>query len=296
MKNYENITVNNSHSLKQQTVYFFLKSHNFSERYISRLRTDNESILLNGRPVTLKDKIKDGDIISIQNNPRKASNIFLCDGKLDIIFEDDDFLVVNKPHNLACAPSRSHFYNNLGGIVCNYMQQKNANFVLRIVNRLDKDTAGIVLIAKNLVAYSNIQNITKEYHALCDGNLIETNFTVNSPIKTITQNGINQMKRIISNDGKPAVTHIHLIQNFDNFALISLKLETGRTHQIRVHLASIGHNLLGDRLYTNGKNIQNFSHTMLILKKMEFTHFRTQERLTFEIPYPQIWQDILNKK
>ena len=123
--------------LKSPTVYYYLKSKNFSESYISKLRTSKDSILLNKTFATLKSQIKDGDILSVANNPQNSSTILPCDGNLDIVFEDDDFLLVNKPHNLACMPSRSHYSDNLGGIICKYMQNKDKNFVLRIVNRLE---------------------------------------------------------------------------------------------------------------------------------------------------------------
>lgn len=301
MKNYEMFEISNIKSLKLKspTVYYYLKSKNFSESYISKLRTAKDSILLNDTPATLKFQIKDGDTLSIANNPQNSSTILPCDGNLDIIFEDDDFLLVNKPHNLACMPSRSHYSENLGGIICKYMQSKDKNFVLRIVNRLDKDTTGLVLIAKNLIAYNSIKDFKKEYYAICYGNFDEKSFTINSKIETIQHNGINQMKRIVSNDGKSAITHVEVIENFDDFSLIKLTLETGRTHQIRVHLSSIKHPLLGDKIYIEEDKILSqfpFTHTMLLLKKISFTHFRTNQTMEFEINFPPLWTNFLETK
>lgn len=299
-RNYEEFKISQHEDLKLKspTIYFYLKSKNFSESYISKLRTSKDSILLNKKPATLKTQVKIGDTLSISNNPQVSSTIFLCEGNLDIIFEDDDFLLVNKPHNLACMPSRSHYTENLGGMICKYMQSKDKNFVLRIVNRLDKDTAGLVLIAKNLISYNNIKDLRKEYSALCYGNFDIDKLTINSKIETIQHNGINQMERIISNNGKNAVTHVEVVKNYDNFSLIKLDLETGRTHQIRVHLSSINHPLLGDKIYTKDDKILKefpFDHTMLLVKKISFINSRTNKKMEFEIDFPSQWTTFLKE-
>ncbi len=293
IKSYEIFEVKNTGHLKKNTIYFFLKSLSFSESFISELRKDNKSILLNHKISNLKSTIKNGDILHIFNNPNPtATQIQEINNPLDIIFEDDDFLIVNKPHNLSCMPTQSHFDNNLGGQIVFYMKKQNPNFTLRIINRLDKDTAGIVVVAKNLYAYTNFKFNTKEYFALCEGHT-KQHFTINKPILTVEKDGINQMKRIISNNGKPAITHIETIQTFENFSLVKATLETGRTHQIRVHLSSESHPLLGDKIYNDTPSKQNPSHTFLILKNISFTHFRTQKTLSFCVTFPSEWNKFL---
>lgn len=279
MKKYEDFIIENVENLKQPTIYFWLKNHCFSENYISHLR-QQEMIKLNGKFVNIRTKIKNGDLLQIALSPNKSTNIQPCNGKLDILFEDDDFLIVNKPHNLACMPTRSHFSNNLGGQICNYLGN---DFTLRVINRLDRETAGIVVVAKNVIACNNI-TLEKEYYTICHG-IIDKPLTINAPILTITNNGINKHKRVVDEKGKPSITHVEPIKVFEDKTLLKLKLETGRTHQIRVHLSHIGHPLVGDTLY----GIDQPSHAFLLLKKISFSHFRTQENISLEVEYPDDW-------
>ncbi len=281
MSKFEDIKIKSIKGLKQPTIYYFLKENSFSEHYIKNLRNISGSIFLNGIKTTIREKIKVGDVISISTSPNKKTDILLCDGDIKILYEDDDYLIVFKPHNLACIPTRSHYTQNLGGQICKYMSTKDENFVLRIINRLDKETAGIVIIAKNIISRNSIKNIYKEYHALCSGILKEDEITINEPIETVTINGINQIKRIVSENGKPAITHVKVLKRFTNSTLISVTLETGRTHQIRVHLSHIGHPLIGDTLYNPDQN-NIINHTMLLLKKVSFIHFRTGQKKSIE--------------
>ncbi len=300
MEVYEKFKIREISHLKSPTIYCFLKANGISETYIRNLRKNSSSILLNGTPANTRTKIAPLDTIEISKSPSPATQTNLCEGTLDILFEDEDFLVVNKPHNLACTPTRSHFGMNLGGQICKYMQEKDPNFVLRILNRLDRETAGIVVVAKNLLAYSSFSKsrIQKEYHAIARGNIYE-NITIDKPILTVTKDGINEIKRVISPEGKRAVTHVEVVKNFDGLCHVKLSLETGRTHQIRVHLSSIGHPLLGDTLYgqspatTCAKTAENTqpNHTMLILKKISFKHFRTEKNVSLEVPFPPEWKN-----
>lgn len=293
MRTYENFVIRNSKSLKEPTVYFFLKSNNFSEHQIKALRKNENSFMLNGQICSIREKLTDGDTLEVLINPQiSGSQIAPCEGPLNILFEDDDYIIVNKPHNLSCIPTRSHYNDNLGGRVLSFMNKKSSNFVLRIVNRLDKDTAGIVIIAKSAAAYNNIGKIDKTYYALCNGALDFKQLTINKPILTISKNGINQMKRVVSPEGKPSITHVFVEKGLKESSLIRLKLETGRTHQIRVHLSHIGHSLVGDRIYSPVSELEG--HTFLILKEISFLHPKTKQQISLSIPFPDEWNKYLN--
>ncbi len=285
MEKFDVFKVDDITQLKQNTIYFFLKNAGISENQIKGLRKPNK-IKLNGVFCAINAKIQPGDVVEISQNTTTASKILPCEGNLDVIFEDEDYLIINKPHNLATIPTRSHFAHNLGGMIVNYLQDEN--FVLRVLNRLDKDTAGIVIIAKNTLAANRTKDIKKTYFALATGRLEQQEFDINTPILTICENGVNQRKRVISPAGKPAHTHVQLIKNFENHCLVKLTLSTGRTHQIRVHMQSIGHPLLGDEIYNPSH--ASHPHTMLILKEISFSHFRTGKTISLNVPFPEIWK------
>lgn len=291
MEIYENHTIKNSSSLKQPTIYFWLKSMGFSEHFIKALRKNSNSFKINNQPCQINSKILDGDTLEILKNPYPASAVQPCDGELDVIYEDDDYLVVNKPHLLACIPTRSHYQDNLGGRIMKYMQERDHNFVLRIINRLDKDTAGIVIVAKSTSAYNKLAAIDKTYFALCHGVFNKKQFTIDKPILTINENGINQMKRVVSKSGKHSITHATIEKEFATHSLVRLKLETGRTHQIRVHLSSIGHSLIGDHIYSSTSESEN--HTFLTLKEVSFTNPQTGKQINLNVPFPSEWSKYL---
>lgn len=285
MENFEKYIISLSPNLKKKTIYFYLKNLGISEHYIKNLRNTTGAIILNNTPVTTNHPISDGDVLKISKSPSKGSEIFQCDGDLEIIYEDEDYLAVNKPHNLACIPTRKHLNHNLGGQIVKYMKTKDNNFVLRITNRLDRETAGIVIVAKNITAFNKMK-ADKTYYALCENKLDLSPFTIDKKIETICVNGINQMKRVVSENGKTAITHVQPITNYDNeTCLVKLKLETGRTHQIRVHMSSIGHPLVGDTIY----NDNNKSHAYLLLKELSFKHFRTGKDIKLSVDFPKEW-------
>lgn len=272
------------------TIYHLLKSNNCSEIFITSLRKTRGFILKNKEIVNTKTSVKKNDEIEIALNTHKKSEFKINQIPLDIIFEDDYLLVVNKASNLTCSPSKSHYDENLSGAILGYMIKKDENFVLRMINRLDKDTGGIIIVAKDTLSYANIGKINKIYHAICTG-IIDKEMTIDSPILTINNNGINQLKRVIAPEGKEAKTYVTPIKQFGDKTLLSIKIEHGRTHQIRVHLSSIGHPLLGDELY--GKKSSLINHTALLCKKAEFKHPMSKKQINLEIEYPEDFKNLL---
>ncbi|MBO5394964.1 MAG: RluA family pseudouridine synthase, partial [Clostridia bacterium] len=198
----------------------------------------------------------------------------------------------NKPSGLTCMPNSSHYTHNLSGAIAYYMQNKEENFVVRILNRLDKDTAGIIIVAKDSISQKEIKDVNKIYYAICQG-IIDGPLVIDKPIKTISVNGFNQHKREISPDGQAAKTFVTPLKlsKQQNISLIKLELEHGRTHQIRVHLSSIGHPLLGDELY--GEKSELISHTALVCKEISFFHPYLNKTLSFEIDFPDDYLFIL---
>ena len=211
-------------------------------------------ILVNGEPVTVRKVVRDGDILTVVLPEENESDIEPIEAPLNIVFEDEDILAVSKPTSMPVHPSRGNHLVTLANAVMWYY--KDAPFVFRAVNRLDRDTSGIVLIAKNADAAYKLSKamkqgeFVKEYLAIVDGCPAERCGTVNAKIVRERE---GEMKRVVREDGKDAVTHYEVLKTDGNTSLLRIRLETGRTHQIRVHMAHIGHPLTNDFLYGDGK-------------------------------------------
>lgn len=287
-----------------KSIYIFLKQHDFSENYIKNLRKVEGFLRVNGETVFINHPLKKGEILEINANPNTKSSIMHCILPIDIVFEDEYYLIINKPSGLATMPTRSHYTSNLAGTICHYMDKKDTNFVLRIVNRLDKDTSGLIIIAKDSVAQKELKDIQKTYHALVFGK-IDAPLTIDKPIATIlNKDGYNENKRIISNNGQEATTFVTPIKYLEDkdITLISCKLVHGRTHQIRVHLSSIGHALAGDKLYGSNPSFlakedlntsHTLNHTALVCKSISFTHPFTKQVINLEIDYPNDIKELI---
>lgn len=308
------------------SVYICLKQKNFSEHFIKNLRSYFGAIMVNGKAVNIDHNLKIGDILKIDRNPFKGTEIEKIYSPLNIVYEDDYYLVVNKPALLPTTPSRSHYHNNLAGMICAYIDDDN--FTLRIMNRLDKDASGLILVAKDTITYQNTVNIEKEYYAICHGNMTKKT-VVEAPIYTVIENGINNRKRIVSPFGQYAKTTFtplcnlkdvkflnfkcKINRNFrmvinkialnvkdkrkivkENYSLTFVKAEIfkGRTHQIRLHASSINHPLIGDKIY--GIN-DLYNHSYLHLKKIKFHNNELGRDFVFSVPYPTDFKTVLKK-
>lgn len=274
------IKINNQ--LNNKTIKHLLFNYlEMSDKLITDLKK-GDFIKLNDKSCTVRNELKIGDVVEITIPETEASNIIPIKGEIDILYEDDDIIAINKPANMPTHPTRYHIEDTLANIVCGYM---GSDFVFRAVNRLDRDTTGIVLIAKNRysaeILNRQIRNnfIKKEYYAICCG-IIDEESIIEANIKKETDRGI---KRIISTDGQYAKTMYMPVKSENGNTLVKLSPETGRTHQLRVHMSHIGHPLYGDFLY--GSETNN-SRTMLHCEALYFMHPLTKKQVCIKAPLP----------
>lgn len=261
-----------------------------SARIITRLKREKDGIMMDGKILRTVDRVHSGMTVSIALFDEKCE-IEPTEGSLDIAFEDEHFLVVNKPPSMPVHPVKQHRTDTLANIVSYYCMQKGEQFVFRAINRLDKDTSGLVLIAKNRFAANAVKNKThKVYYALCEGN-ITAEGVVDKPMDLRDD---SKMVRIVRSDGMPAVTHYKPVKMKNNVTLLELWLETGRTHQIRCHMAYLGHPLLGDDLYGGG--LDKIKRQALHCAKLEFYHPINKEYINVSADIPNDMQNIINKE
>jgi len=282
-EHYDNVL----HVLKEQ---FLL-----SDRLITKLKKANK-IYLNSLPTYTKKSVTVGDTVSVLIDfEEDNSNIVASNIPLNIIYEDDYLLVLNKPANIAIHPSILHFDNSLSNGVKFYFDKLGLKKKIRIVNRLDRNTSGIVILAKNeyiqecLIKQMKTNEFKKEYLAIAKGFLESKSGTLNFPI---ARKEGSIIERTVSSDGDSAITHYDVVKEFNNLSLVHIVLETGRTHQIRVHFSHIGHPILGDTLYGSPSELIN--RQALHSYKLTFIHPVTKKELILESSLPNDIKNIIN--
>lgn len=266
----------------------FLKKQGYSKRNILALKRYPEKILVNGKWEFVNYILKDGDELMLRFEEVTSSvRIEPQDIPIDIIYEDEDILVVNKPSFMPIHPTVNHEKNTLANAVMYYYQKQGLEHVFRCMNRLDANTSGLTIMAKH--KYSGAQlgdamrnrNIHREYCAIVWGEDIPDEGCINMPIGKKEGSVIERMVR---EDGLDAITHYQVLQRKNGLSFVKLKLETGRTHQIRVHMKAIGHPLIGDDLYAPEHMLMN--RQALHSAKLVFPHPMTGEEMTLECPLP----------
>lgn len=258
----------------------------------------NGNILVNGKAVKAKYSVKEGDLVTYDLPEPEVLEYEAEDIPLDIVYEDDDVAVVNKPQGMVVHPSVGHTSGTLVNALMYHIHDLSSiNGVVRpgIVHRIDKDTSGLLMIAKNDRAHQALAEELKDkkslrkYLAIVHGNISNDRGVIEAPIGRSEK---DRKKQAVTAKGKPAVTHFKVLERFGNYTLVELTLETGRTHQIRVHMAYIGHPVAGDPLYGPRKTLKG-NGQFLHAQTLGFTHSTTGESLRFSVEPPAIFQETL---
>lgn len=273
---------------------FLRKKKGLSRKLLVKLKQE-KSIYLNGQFTYLDHPLHAGDTITMVMQEEESENIVPEDIQLDICHEDEDIMVLNKPPGQCVHPTLLHPAGTLANGVVKYWQEQGFNRKFRAVNRLDKDTTGLLIVAKNQFAHQQLAIVQRQhgirriYEAVVHGRLLHDSGTVNAPI---ARKGESIVEREVREDGQEAVTHYEVIQRFDLATHIRLKLETGRTHQIRVHMSHLGHPLMGDDLYGGSREV--IGRQALHAGSLSFPHPRSGEMLDFKSALPRDILDLLH--
>ena len=277
----------------------FLRRKGYSAQNLSTIKRMPESILVNGVHYYMKQTLKAGDRLLVRIQETESSrNIPPVCAPLSIVYEDEDLIVVNKPAGMPIHPSLNNYTNSLANALAWYYQQQEKPFIFRCCNRLDRDTSGLTVVAKHLVSGNILSTMTKkkevrrEYLAVVRGHIVPESGTISAPL---ARKGGTIIERVVDFDrGEPAVTHYHLIQEANGHSLVSLQLETGRTHQIRIHLKHLGFPLVGDYLYN--PDMEYISRQALHSFRLSFPHPITGEVMDFTAPLPEDMRNILTER
>lgn len=272
-----------------------------SRAAIQRL-IENGKVLVNDKPTKASYKVQENDIIQIAEEIPQEVGLKPQEIPLEVIYEDSDIIVINKTKGMVVHPGNG----NLEGTLANAVMARckgslsgiGGEIRPGIVHRLDKDTSGIIIVAKNDRAHINLSNqiknreVKKTYIALVRGIVKENEATINMPIGRSTK---DRIKMAVSERGKEAITHFKVLERYQGFTLLEVKIDTGRTHQIRVHLAEIGYPVVGDYVYSNGKNPFGVEGQMLHAYRLNFKHPITEKQMEIEAPIPEYFENIIKE-
>ncbi|WP_271725179.1 RluA family pseudouridine synthase [Bacillus paralicheniformis] len=299
MEHYD-MTVHEEHKGERIDKYLTAVEADWSRTQVQQWIKEDR-VLVNGNAVKANYKVQDGDAVSVHVPEPEPLDVTAEPMDLDIYYEDQDVLVVNKPRGMVVHPAPGHLTGTLvNGLMAHCDDLSGINGVMRpgIVHRIDKDTSGLLMVAKNDMAHESLVNqlvnktVTRKYTALVHGVIPHDHGTIDAPIGRDKKD--RQSMTVTRENGKHAVTHFEVIERFDDFTVVECQLETGRTHQIRVHMKYIGFPLAGDPKYGPKKTV-NFNGQVLHAGVLGFDHPRTGEYVEFEAPLPDDMKNLLDK-
>ena len=279
------------------TIEKFLKSQGYSSANISAIKRMPNNVVVDGEWVHMNHKLTVGEILTVNiNEDNSSEKIPPVKMDLDIVYEDEDIIVINKPAGLPIHPSLNHYEDSLANGLAYYYESQAKAFIFRCANRLDKNTSGLTVVAKHLVSANILSTMIKnrefhrEYYAIVRGHLEPQEATIDAPIGRVSDSIIS--RQVDFENGERAITHYEVIKENNGHSLVSIQLETGRTHQIRVHFKYIGHPLIGDHLYN--PDFEYMRRQALHSHKLEFKHPITKQAMEFVAPLPDDMQFIEN--
>ena len=287
---------------KRLDVYIVSKDSDVTRTSAQR-QIEQGNVTINGKRTTkVSYKVSDGDEIEIEEKEPVEIELKAQDIPVDIVYEDKDIIVVNKPKGMVVHPANGNpdgtLVNAIMAICKDSLSGIGGEIRPGIVHRLDKDTSGLLIVAKNDMAHVNMSEqikrheVKKTYIALVRGVVKENEATIDMPIG---RSNSDRKKMAVTKNGKNAVTHIKVLKRYDKYTLLEVNIETGRTHQIRVHLAHIGYPVIGDYIYSNGKNEFGIVGQCLHAKSLEFKHPITGEDMKLEAPLPAYFKNVINE-
>lgn len=268
----------------------FLRRKRYSGQNLSEIKRMPKSILVNGVHYYMRQELSTGDHLQVRicetQNSEKIPPTKL---PLDIVYEDEDLLVLNKPAGMPIHPSLNNYTNSIANALAYYFQSQGKPFIFRCCNRLDRDTSGLTIVSKHLVSGSILSDMTKyrevhrEYLAIARGSVTPSEGTIQAPLGR--KEGTIIERTVDWEHGEDAVTHYKVVKEANGHSLVSLRLETGRTHQIRIHMKYLGYPLIGDYLYN--PDMEYMTRQALHSHHMEFTHPITGAHMSFTAPLPE---------
>ena len=268
----------------------FLRRNRYSGQNLSEIKRMPKSILVNGVHYYMRQELSKGDHLQVRScETQNSEKIPPTKLPLDIIYEDEDLLVLNKPAGMPIHPSLNNYTNSIANALAYYFQSQGKPFIFRCCNRLDRDTSGLTIVSKHLVSGSILSDMTKyrevhrEYLAIARGSVTPSEGTIQAPLGR--KEGTIIERTVDWEHGEDAVTHYKVVKEANGHSLVSLRLETGRTHQIRIHMKYLGYPLIGDYLYN--PDMEYMTRQALHSHHMEFTHPITGEHMSFTAPLPE---------